>query len=201
MSKPDQIAQMPTDDLVAFTKQMSDQMGITTQQAAVNLANQEIMKLGDLIDNLDKDITAQAEGSLMTEGQRRRLVAAKGEPLRAQLVQLMRTAQYAGIGLDNSMKILSQYIDSKKTTMNQQFQNAQLNQQADEQRKNRLMGLLPYVQPKAQTLKSSSGGGNEAGAAADLATGMTDSQGIAKYGYQAWKNAKGLRGSGGVASL
>ena len=147
-----QIASMPTEDLAAATQQMSEQMGIPAQQAAVNLANQEIMKLGDLIDNLDKDITETTAGSLMTEPQRRRLVAAKGAPLRAQLIQLMRTAQYAGIGLDNSMKMLSQYIDSKKATMDNQFRYAQLNQTAEDERKKRLLSTLPYLQPAAKEL-------------------------------------------------
>ena len=173
-SSQQQISSMPTEDLAAATQQIAQQMGIPAQQAAVNLANQEIMKLGDLIDNLDKDITETTAGSLMTESQRRRLVAAKGAPLRTQLIQLMRTAQYAGIGLDNSMKMLSQYIDSKKATMDNQFRYAQLNQTAEDERKKRLLATLPYLKPTAAELlpyqmqKKGTVGGGSSGSGSDF---------------------------------
>jgi len=164
MSAPEQISQMPTVDLEAETQRIMQEYGIPQQQAAVKVANEQAMKVADLIENLDADITELGKGSLMTEGQRRAMVASKGAPLRQQLAQLLRAAQYAGVGLNEAMQLVSQRIEAKKSTVTSQFQAAQLAQQAEEQRKNRLLQLLPYMQPTAaQTLSAKKGASSSSG--------------------------------------
>jgi len=59
--------------------------GLTSQLTAVR---GEVFKVKDLLDRLEEDVGARTTGQLMTEAQRRRLLAAEGTPLETQLGRL-----------------------------------------------------------------------------------------------------------------
>ncbi|KKR00172.1 MAG: hypothetical protein UT24_C0016G0061 [Candidatus Woesebacteria bacterium GW2011_GWB1_39_12] len=157
MATSNQIANMPTEDLDAAYTKMAEELGVTKQQAVLNDLNTQVLSVTDEIEAIDGQVTREAGNVLMTEDQRRRLISARAQPLREQLTKLMRSAQYAGVGLDSLMKMLNDRMAAKKDTITTQFQAAQMAQSAEEQRKNRLLGLLPYVKPTAQTLSSNKG--------------------------------------------
>lgn len=173
-SSSNEVANMPIEDLDAAYTQMADELGITKQQAVLNDLNTQVLAVTDELDAIDGDVTREAGNVLMTEDQRRRLVSARAKPLREQLIKLMRSAQYAGVGLDSLINMLNQRMEAKKATMTTQFQAAQLAQQAEEQRKNRLLSLLPYVKPTAQKLTTGGGGGRVSSGGGRVSSGGGD---------------------------
>ena len=62
----------------------------------LNTLRGEVFKVRDLIDRLEEDVTSRTEGKLVTEAQKRRMIAAEEAPLRTQLGRLAVGQQEAG---------------------------------------------------------------------------------------------------------
>ncbi len=64
------------------------EQGIPGLQKSVTTVTGEIANIKDLIDRLEQDVTARTSGTLTTEAQRRRQIAAEREPLSSSLGRL-----------------------------------------------------------------------------------------------------------------
>lgn len=153
------ITPQEVEDLDVAMQRMSSELGIDKAQAAQQVVNEQIIQVGDSIEAIDAEVKAEGENVLMTEAQRGRLIEARARPLRDQLAKLVRSAQYLGVNMDNLYKMLNQRMAAKQQTTTNQLQANQLAQQEAEARRKRQLDLLPYLAPKAQTLKSGGGTG------------------------------------------
>jgi len=142
---------------------MRDELGIPEMEATIRKVNDEINKVFDSIDSVDKDVQEIVDsGVLMTEGQRRNMVNKRLEPLRAQLSSLLRGAEKYGVAYEQVLKMLDQRMSAKQATYGAQM-NAYNMQQGEEDKKfNRVLQLLPYVAQTQGTRKTTGGGGGGA---------------------------------------
>jgi hypothetical protein len=76
----------------AFTRLQTEQ-GVPELQETIGGFKGEIYKIKDLIDRLDEDITSRTSGTLTSEAQRRRQVAAEEEPLARTMSRLGTAAE------------------------------------------------------------------------------------------------------------
>lgn len=70
--------------------------GIPELTGQLNTLRSETAKVKDLIDRLEEDVSSRTEGKLVTEAQKRRMIAAEEAPLRTQLGRLAVGQQEAG---------------------------------------------------------------------------------------------------------
>jgi len=91
-------------------KTFSEQLGISDQQSNLQGLTQQIADVETMLDKLEGDINADVQGKLVTEGQRRRILASEQKPLTEQLADLYRSQGVAQSGLEGSRQQLSDLI-------------------------------------------------------------------------------------------
>jgi len=139
---------------------MRDEMGIPEMEATIRKVNDEINKVFDSIDSVDKDVQEIVDsGVLMTEGQRRNMVNKRLEPLRAQLSSLLRGAEKYGVAYEQVLKMLDQRMSAKQATYGAQMNAYQMQQGEEDKKFNRVLQLLPYMAQTQGTARKTTGGG------------------------------------------
>lgn len=74
--------------LPSIYQRLRTEQGLPELEQQAGVFKEQIFKTKDLLDRLDEDINARTVGTFTTEAQRRRQIAAEGEPLRTQLGRL-----------------------------------------------------------------------------------------------------------------
>lgn len=144
-ASPEQLAMTDTSSMDAWYQQAVQQSGLPSDQAALEAINKQVQVVADLLDNLDKDVTEESKNFLMTEAQRRKLVATRGKPLRDELTKLVAGANKYGVNIKNALAMLDQQIGLKKTEVQQRLE-AQKAVEANRQSQLKgLTSLLPYL--------------------------------------------------------
>ena len=145
----EQLAAVDTSSMDSWYQQALEQSGMNEQQAAMDAINKQIGVVSDLLDNLDADITEESKNFLMTEGQRRRLVATRGKPLRDELSKLVAGASKYGVNIKNTLAMLEQQIGVKKMEAQQRLEAQKSVQASQEAKLKGLTSLMPYMYPTA----------------------------------------------------
>lgn len=74
--------------LPALYSRLENELGIPELSGDMQIFKDQIYSVRDLIDRLDEDVNTRTTGTFTTDEQRRRQIAAEGEPLRNQLGRL-----------------------------------------------------------------------------------------------------------------
>lgn len=148
-SSPETYATADTSEMDAWYQEAMQQTGVTESQAALSTINNQIQVVSDLIDQLDKDIAAEAGNFLMTEAQRRRLVASRGQPLRDQLAKLAAGASKYGVAIKDALGMLDQQIKLKQMQSTERLASQKAIEASQQNKIKNLTSLLPYLTPNA----------------------------------------------------
>lgn len=89
-----------------YDKLIAEQ-GLPEKQQAASAVRGEIFKVKDLLDQLESDVTSRVSGTLTSEAQRRRQIAAEREPLSANLGRLATGLEPLNQDIATSMGMVS----------------------------------------------------------------------------------------------
>jgi len=99
-------AQAGQEPLSTAYERMSTEQGIPGLTAQLSTVRGEVAKTGDLLDRLEEDINARTTGQLLSEPQRRRLLASEETPLRTQLGRLVTGQAEASGQLSTALQLV-----------------------------------------------------------------------------------------------
>lgn len=91
-------------------KQFSEQLGIPGYQQQLAGIQKQVLDVEGLLDKLESDIKQRTTPYIVTEAQRRRLLASEGKPLRKQLANLMRAEARAKSGYSELRRQLADML-------------------------------------------------------------------------------------------
>ncbi len=146
---PELLAATDTSSMDAWYQEAMQQSGMTESQAALEAINKQIGVVSDLIDNLDADIAKEAGNFLMTEGQRRRLVATRGAPLRSELAKLAAGSSKYGVAIKDALGMLDQQIKLKQMQSTERLSAQKSVEESQQNKIKNMSSLLPYMTPSA----------------------------------------------------
>lgn len=143
-AQPEQLATVDTSPIDSWVE-MAKSTGLDDSQAALEGVSKQITVITDLLENLDKDIAEEAGNFLMTEAQRRRLVASRGKPLRDQLTKLVAGASKYGVAIKDALSMLDQQIKLKQIQSQERLAAQKAIEESQQNRIKNLTNLLPYL--------------------------------------------------------
>jgi hypothetical protein len=108
-------------EIEAARGQISGELGIPSITSQLQGTREEVSKVRDLIGKLEGDINQRTEGQLMSESQRRRLLAAEETPLRTQLASLVTSQDVA----TQQLALANQELDSRLAPLLSRIQSDQ----------------------------------------------------------------------------
>ena len=88
--------------LTEIRKEESEKLGISGQQDIVGGLQRQILDVEGILDDLEGDVNESVEGKMVSEGQRRRILASEMKPLTEQMTDLVRAETRASTGLTGS---------------------------------------------------------------------------------------------------
>lgn len=108
-------------EIEAATGKISGELGIPSISGQLQSTREEVGKVKDLIGKLEGDINQRTEGQLMSESQRRRLLAAEETPLRTQLASLVTSQDVA----TSQLALANQELDRRLAPLLSRIQSDQ----------------------------------------------------------------------------
>ena len=109
-------------NLTTAYDEYSKEQGIPEMTAQLGTLRSEVSKVTDLIDRLDEDITARTSGKLVSEAQKRRMLAAEEAPLRTQLGRLAVGAQGASEQLATGLNLVGTKLSTLTAQQSKELQ-------------------------------------------------------------------------------
>ena len=106
----------------AKQKELESQYGVGGLRGQLEAIRGQVFNVRDLLNNLERDITERTKGALVSESQKRRQIAAEGEPLRTQLSNLVSGSELASTqlseALDNISRDMTGFTSDKELQLN-----------------------------------------------------------------------------------
>lgn len=107
-------------------RKYAEELGIPQKEKVASGFEKALLDLEGLLDNLEEDINARVRGRLVSEAQRRRMLAAEYAPLAKRMSALERSASRAKSGLSYARQRLADLLSAQQADIARQQQIAGL---------------------------------------------------------------------------
>lgn len=91
-------------------KRLSDEQGVSEQQALVNALTRQSMEQTDLLEGIDPSVTERSKDFFVNEADRVALVARESDPVMKNLNKILRNKQYEEIGLAGKQQLVKDLL-------------------------------------------------------------------------------------------
>ena len=133
-------------------QEYSNTAGVSALTGQLGTLRNEVMKVSGLLDQLEGDITSRTEGKLVSEAQRRRMLAAEEEPLRTQMGRLATGQVAAGQQLDTALNQVGTQLSVLNTEQQKELEPIRLRMSAFTDRAAREITAFDKTQESALSL-------------------------------------------------